>query len=75
MHFERALRRGEECRIHFYTSHGPVTMECQVARTGPNQNLGHFSDEGAWRTGLQIVSIDSESAARLRRLMMTLREH
>ena len=75
MHHERALPKGAECRVHFYSQHGPITLQCEVARTGPNQDLGVIGDEGAWRTGLRIVSIDPESAARLRRLMMTLTEH
>lgn len=75
MHQEKALSAGEECRVVFYSPHGPITLNCEVARTGPNQALGTISGDGAWRTGLKIVSMDAESGARLRRLMMTLTEH
>ena len=74
VHYERALPCGAACRIHFYSKIGPITMDCEVARTGPNQNLSPTNEDGAWRTGLKIVSIDSASAARLRRLTMTLAE-
>lgn len=75
VHHESALPRGAEVHIQFYSQQGPIKMDCQVARTGPNQNLGYVGEEVAWRTGLRIVSIDAESAARLRRLMMTVTEH
>jgi hypothetical protein len=68
IHHDGALPRGAEVRIHFLSDDGPITMECEVARTGPNQNLRYHGEEVAWRTGLRIVSIDAESAARLRKL-------
>lgn len=75
IHYERALPRGTECRVRFYSQTGPITVTCEVARTGAHQQQVPMGDDTAWHTGLRIVSIDVESGARLRRLLMTLTEH
>lgn len=75
LHHECALEPGATCRIHFYSQYGPITLDCRVARTAPNQNLGRLGEEGAWRSGLEIVAVDQESAARLRWLMVSITDH
>lgn len=75
IHYEHALAPGTECRVHFYSQAGAITLNCEVARTGHHQNLVPVSDDAAWHTGLRIVSMDPESGARLRRLLMTVTEH
>lgn len=75
MHQRADLSPATQYRLLFYSQYGPITFDCECARTAPNQTIGDGVEEGAWCTGLRIVSIDSESAARLRRLVMTLTEH
>jgi hypothetical protein len=75
MHQQSALPRGAECRLVFYSQYGPITIDCEVARTAPNLDMGASRDTGAWRTGLRIVSIDAESDARLRHLVLALTDH
>lgn len=75
IHYEPALPAGTECRVHFYSQAGAITVTCKVARTGPHQQLVPLGDGAAWHTGMRIVSMDAESDARMRRLLLTVTEH
>ena len=75
LHHRLELQHDTRYRLLFYSQYGPITLECEFARTIPNQTLGAAADEGAWRTGLKIISIDSESEARLHHLVTGLTEH
>lgn len=75
LHHKVELAPEARYRLLFYSQAGPITLECEFARTAPNQTIGPAAEEGAWRTGLKIVSIDPESEARLHLLVSTLTEH
>ena len=55
---------GSSCRVMFHSDFGPITLECEVARSA--------AKDGTSQTGLRIVAADQESDARLRMLVMTL---
>ncbi len=55
---------GSNCKLMFHSEFGPITLECEVARTA--------SKEGTFQTGLRIVAADDESDSRLRALVMAL---
>jgi PilZ domain-containing protein len=55
---------GTTCRLMFHSEYGPITLECEVARSA--------AKEGTIQTGLRIVAADEQSDARLRMLVMAL---
>lgn len=55
---------GSTCKVTFHSEFGPITLQCEVARTVEN--------EGTFQTGMRIVAADDESDARLRMLVMAL---
>jgi PilZ domain-containing protein len=55
---------GSVCRVTFHSDFGPITLDCEVARSGVK--------DGTIQTGLRIVAADEQSDARLRMLVMTL---
>jgi hypothetical protein len=59
-----APKVGSTCRLMFHSEFGPITLECEVARSAEK--------DGTIQTGLRIVAADSQSDARLRTLVMSL---
>jgi len=55
---------GSVCRVMFHSDFGPITLDCEVARSGVK--------DGTIQTGLRIVAADEQSDARLRMLVMAL---
>ena len=55
---------GSICRVTFHSDFGPITLDCEVARSGVK--------DGTIQTGLRIVAADEQSDARLRMLVMAL---
>jgi hypothetical protein len=63
---EPAPAPGTSCRLMFHSEFGPITLQCEIARSAGDRNSGTF------QTGLRIVAADDESEARLRMLVMAL---
>jgi hypothetical protein len=59
-----APKVGSTCKLMFHSEFGPITLECEVARSAVK--------DGTIQTGLRIVAADSQSDARLRTLVMSL---
>ena len=59
-----APKVGSTCRLMFHSEFGPITLECEVARSAVK--------DGTIQTGLRIVAADTQSDARLRTLVMSL---
>jgi hypothetical protein len=55
---------GTTCKLMFHSDFGPITLECEVARS--------VAKDGTFQTGLRIVAADDESDSRLRMLVMEL---
>jgi PilZ domain len=55
---------GSVCRVMFQSDFGPITLDCEVARSAVK--------DGTSQTGLRIVAADQQSEARLRMLVMAL---
>ena len=55
---------GSICRLVFHSDFGPITLDCEVARSAVK--------DGTIQTGLRIVAADEQSDARLRMLVMAL---
>jgi hypothetical protein len=63
---EPAPAPGTPCRLMFHSEFGPITLDCQIARSEADRSGGTF------QTGLRIVAADDESESRLRMLVMAL---
>src|SRR5579872_6740204 len=59
-----APKIGSTCRLMFHSEFGPITLECEGARSAVK--------DGTIQTGLRIVAADTQSDARLRTLVMSL---
>ncbi|HUJ15138.1 MAG TPA: PilZ domain-containing protein [Thermoanaerobaculia bacterium] len=59
-----APKVGSTCRLMFHSEFGPITLDCEVARSSVK--------DGTFQTGLRIVAADAQSDARLRTLVMSL---
>ncbi|MFZ2491203.1 MAG: PilZ domain-containing protein [Thermoanaerobaculia bacterium] len=56
---------GEVCRVELVSDLGPIRLDCAIIRTSVEQ-LVEATTRTFYRSGLQVLGSDNQSAARLR---------
>ena len=72
LHHQPAPHVGTACRLMFYSEFGPITLECEIVRSGPDRAERVTSGDNAMHTGLRIIAADDASEARLRSMIFSL---
>lgn len=56
---------GQICRVELSSDLGPIALDCAIVRTTTEQ-IVEATTRTFYRTGLQVLNSDNQSAARLR---------